>query len=140
MAEPGFHKQHRPTFTENDKLGGLWCEEFQYEWRGGTEEIHIIAEGESQLNRRVHTLSLASAMVYQTLRLESERKGGNSRAEINLKITSEMRCRRKSNIKPHYCIFKGDSVALYPPFLSHFIPETTKPCAAEKVAHVKISK
>lgn len=76
MAEPAFHKQHRPTFPENDKLGGLWCEEFQYERRGRTEEIHIITEGESQLNWRVHTLSLVSAKVCQTLQLESEWRGG----------------------------------------------------------------
>lgn len=81
MAEPGFRKQHRPTFPENDKLGGLWCEEFQFERRGGTEEIHIITEGESQLNRRVHTLSLVSAKVHQTLQSESERRGRNLTAE-----------------------------------------------------------
>lgn len=91
MAEPGFHKQHRPTFPENDKLGELWCEEFQYERRGGkTEEIHINTEGESQLNWRVHTLSLVSAKVYQTLQLESERRGRNFTAELNPKITPEL--------------------------------------------------
>lgn len=59
-----------PTFPGNDKLGGLWCEEFQYERRGGIEGIRIITGGESQLTSRVHTLSLASAKVYQTHQLE----------------------------------------------------------------------
>lgn len=73
---PVFTNNTGPLSPENDKLDGLWCEEFQYERRGGTEEIHIITEGESQLNWRVHTLSLVSAELYQTLQLESERRGG----------------------------------------------------------------
>lgn len=66
-----FSQTRQAHFPENGKLGGLWCEEFQYERRGGIEEIHIITEGESQLNWRVQTLSQASAKVYQARQLES---------------------------------------------------------------------
>lgn len=66
-----FSQTRQAHFPENGKLGGLWCEEFQYERRGGIEEIHIITEGESQLNSRVHTLSQACAKVYQARQLES---------------------------------------------------------------------
>lgn len=65
---------------------GRWCEEFQYGRRGGIEGIHIITGGESQLTSRVHTLSPASAKVFQTRQLELVmRSGGKGEATYSVR-------------------------------------------------------
>jgi len=56
---------------ENDKHCELWCEVFEGAAGHRTEEIHIIAKGESQLNLRTHPLSRVTAKSSPARQLES---------------------------------------------------------------------
>lgn len=69
MAEQSFHKWQKLRFLRMTNTASCGV---KYSKKDGTaghraEEIHIIAEGESQLNLRTHPLSRPSAKVYARL-------------------------------------------------------------------------